>query len=182
MESFKAEWQSLGRKVSFEASSKIGDIDFKALALNIRKNKPRAVVLFHLGGMLGTMVKQIRDLGYKGPIYSTSDSNDKNMFVAGAGREKGLKYLSNSEGRKTEVEIEFSNSYRDKYKDEPTSLAKEAYDSAMILSTSLKKCDLKSTCAKEKIYELKNYLGASGIFSIENDGGVSREFVESELK
>jgi len=181
-DSFKEQWEKDQNKISLLSSSKIGETDFKSQALTIRKHNPGAVVLVHLGGMLGTAIKQIRDMGYKGMIYSTTDSNDKNMFVSARGSEKGLRYLSTDGLTKTEIEKIFENIYKENFKEQATSLSKTAYDSAVLLSTALKKCKLDSECTKQDLYHTKNYEGASGIFTIEADGGVSRELNERVLK
>ncbi len=180
-DSFKAEWERNNRNISLLSSSKIGETDFRSQALTIRKHNPGAVVLVHLGGMLGTALKQIRDMGYEGKIYSTSDSDDKNMFTSARGSEKGLMYLSTDSSTKTDAEKTFEKIYQDNFKDQPTSLSKNAYDSALLLTNALSECKLNSTCAKEKLYRIKNHQGASGVFTIEADGGVIREMNEKEL-
>jgi ABC-type branched-subunit amino acid transport system substrate-binding protein len=181
-DSFKEEWIKDQNKISLLSSSKIGETDFKTQALLIRKNNPGAVVLIHLGGMLGTAIKQIRDMGYKGIIYSTTDSNDKNMFVSARGSEKGLRYLSTDGSAKTNIEQAFERMYQENFKDQSTSLSKNAYDSAFLLTTALHECKLDSACAKDKLYKIENHQGASGVFTIETDGGVSRELNERELE
>lgn len=180
-DSFKEQWEKDQNKISLLSSSKIGDTDFKSQALMIRKHNPSAVVLIHLGGMLGTAIKQIRDIGYKGEIYSTSDSDDKNMFISARGNEKGLRYLSTDGASKTASEIQFEKIYKDNFKEPSTSLSKNAYDSAVLLSTALRKCNLNSECTKKDLYNTKNYEGASGIFTIEEDGGVRRELNQKEI-
>lgn len=47
----------------------------------------------------------------------------------------------------------------------------------MILVKSLAACNHDKTCALKKIYEIKNYPGVSGQFSIEPDGTARKDFV-----
>lgn len=179
--SFKEEWEKEGKNISLSASAKIGEVDFKTNALAIRRINPEGIILIQLGGMLGTMIKQIREIGYQGPIYSTSDSNDKNMLIASKGNEKGLTYVKTTNQNHSVSEHSFEESYQQIYESTPTSLSKEAYDSAILTSVALDECKLNSDCVKERLYEIKNYMGASGTFSIEEDGGVSRDLNEAKM-
>ena len=56
-------------------------------------------------------------------------------------------------------------------------LARHAYDATMLVATALDSCKLNEECAKDRLYQIKNYPGASGVFSIDPDGGTTREFV-----
>jgi hypothetical protein len=47
----------------------------------------------------------------------------------------------------------------------------------MLSVAALKACNSDPDCAKRYLYQVKSYVGASGTFTIEADGGTQREFV-----
>ena len=103
------------------------------------------------------------------------------LKVAGAAADR-LIFLSPRLPSSGPAVDKFRESYRKKYSAEPGILAANAYDATTITVQALRQCKLDTTCAKDRIYQIKDFPGVSGVFSITAEGGTIKDFVRKSVK
>lgn len=77
---------------------------------------------------------------------------------------------------------EFKQKYNAKHGEDPMILANNAYEATKILVKALASCKGDTKCARDKAYQIKDFPGASGIISIDPDGGAQKSFVLKTVK
>lgn len=179
---FSEEFSKLGGTVVSSFENPIGAVDFRTELLKISNSKPDVLFIAHVGAELGTALKQARQAGLTVPILGAHEAEEQSVLeVAGAAADD-LTFLSPRLPRTTTVYKKFRDHYRQKYSSEPGILASNAYDATTIVIQKLRECRLDTTCAKNKIYEIKNFPGTSGVFSITSEGGTVKDFVRKSAK
>lgn len=179
---FVERYIDIGGRIVGEESFQIGDLDYKTQLIKLKAKKPEVIFGACFGNFLGQMIKQSRDMGIDVPIYSVYETEDESVIDSGQGRTEGVRYFVTTSESKNERFKSFRERFMGKYQREPGTFSSNAYDAAMILGHSFKDCKMDKECVVEKIYEVKNYPGVSGDFSIGRDGIASKEFILKEIK
>ena len=161
---------------------KAGASDFAAELLRIKRAAPQALwVVGHLRET-GFLVRQMRALGIRLPIYSDAfgvEGDDFHAAAAGAG--EGIVYFGPDFNSQNSVAAEFISAYRARYGEEPTFYAAQAYDGVLALSEALKRCvEPSAPCARNKLMEL-DLPGATGRIKFDRNGDISKVIVSTRV-
>jgi branched-chain amino acid transport system substrate-binding protein len=145
--------------------------------VKLRAGDPDALVIVHLASTLGIAIKQARETGHTGQLFGTSDGEEASVIDQGGASAEGLQLLAPEPKEESEQMKMFQKAFVVRYGHEPHPLSRHSYDATMLATTALSECKMDRECAKERIYRVRDYQGASGSFSINSDGGTSRSFV-----
>lgn len=174
---FTQRFEELGGRVLSSDTSPIGTNDFKSELTKARRQKPDVLFAAHIGNTLGVLIKQARELGLHQQILAIYEAEDPSVLrLAGAAAE-GLLFFVPEPQKITASVAAFQTEFSGEYGHAPLILASNAYDATLLLGQILKRCNLDRECSKREIYKIKDYDGASGIFSIDADGGTTKGFV-----
>lgn len=114
--------------------------------------------------------RELRKLGYNGPKLSSLMTSEKFMLADGA-LENTISYGYES------ATPDFTERFKAKFGKEPWGIgADNAYDAVHLFARTvnfLKSDDPRSVA--EALLQVKEYPGASGVFSIDADGGIERK-------
>ncbi|WKZ57682.1 MAG: ABC transporter substrate-binding protein [Bdellovibrionota bacterium] len=174
---FTQRFEELGGKVVSTATSPIGTNDFRSDLTALRAKNPDVVLAAHIGGSLGALLRQAKQLGLKQQFLAIYEAEDPSVIEAAQGSAEGLQFFVPEPVEETAVVKRFQSAYVEKYGVRPLILASNAYDATTILARTIHECNFDRSCSKAKIYALKDYDGASGRFSIDSDGGTIKGFV-----
>lgn len=180
--SFESKFKELGGIITGKSANRIGESNFRSEITRVQAGKPDALVIAHLGGILGTAITQVRDLGFENQILVSSDAEDKSVTDFAKEKAEGIKFLTPETFDAMDTVKVFRENYVSKFKEEPTPLARHSYDATMLATNALIKCNRHTECAKDEINKTKVYHGASGEFSIDVDGGTARKFIVKTVK
>jgi branched-chain amino acid transport system substrate-binding protein len=174
---FKERFEALGGRVLVSDYSKLNDPDVRPQLLKVLYKKSDIFFAGYFGTNLGLVLRQAGQVGIKQKILGVYEAEDPSVLEVAGDYGNGLRFFI-AEAPKDHAAFEkFRAKFIDAYHYEPRILASNAYDATRIAVRALAQCTLDAECAKERIYAIRNYEGASGVFSIGADGGASKKFI-----
>ncbi len=121
------------------------DTDFQAQATNAINLKPDLVIISGLAADGGNLVRQLRELGYKGIIIGGNGLNTPNVLsVCKALCDGVLIAQAYSPEYPGEINKVFRQAYVDQYKKEPAQFTGQAFTAVQVYVEALKELDKKS--------------------------------------
>lgn len=145
--------------------------DYKSLISASIDKKTECVFIDGIGTGLGSIVKQIRESGYKGLIISTPLIKFPDVITAAGEAIKGVRYLDFAfeENSSAYNSSEFVTSYRKNYNTDPTNFAFISYEGVKLALSKMNEIkSLNSDTIISAINDVKNYEGVFGPISVYN--------------
>lgn len=168
---FVEQFQNKGGSVVERQAFQKGATDFRTELTKIKAKSPEAIFIGAVMPESALIVKQIKELGISSQII-TEDAmaTDKKFLDAIGNLSEGIIFSGSEFSRETNPE--FWDLYTERFGKNPNIFAAQSYDCLMILANIIEQnCKTgKSTCVKNEVYNVKNYLGASGLTSFDNNG------------
>lgn len=135
------------------------DTDFQTQATNTINLKPDLVIISGLAADGGNLVRQLRELGYKGLIIGGNGLNTSNIFpVCKALCDGVLIAQAYSPEHPGEINTAFRNAYRAQYKKEPPQFSAQAFTGVQVFVEALKAMDDNTKASKLPVGELRTEL------------------------
>lgn len=151
------------------------ETDFRTILLKISGKDPQGIFIgVATAKDAGIIVKQAREIGYKGTILMSVAADAKEFFEI-AGKYADNSYVSvpyfNPE---IEPAKSFNIAYKQRYGTTADAFAANSYDATMLVFKAIKKCgnSTDSRCIKDYLYSVKNYEGVGGLTSFDQNGDV----------
>ena len=164
---FDEEFTRLGGEVVVKEEPLPTQPDLRTEALRIRSAKPDAVFLTNFTQM-GAGAKQLRNLGYKGPLFAILMDDTRIETSAGA--------LDNAiYSGYPAPESSFSESFRARYHKEPGIGADTAYDTLKLYAWAITEAGTFDTGKVKSTIQSARLPGASGLIQFDEFGGVKKE-------
>jgi branched-chain amino acid transport system substrate-binding protein len=124
------------------------DTDFTAQVTSVLDDKPDLVIISGLQTDGATVVKQLRELGYKGLIIGGNGLNTTNIFpICKAHCDRLLIAQAYSPELKSEVNDTFRSMYKDKQDRDPTQLSAQSFTAVQVFVEALRAVDRKTPIA-----------------------------------
>lgn len=115
------------------------DTDFQTQATNAINLKPDLVIISGLSSDGGNLVRQLRELGYKGLIIGGNGLNTSNVLsVCKALCDGVLVAQAYSPDRAGEINTVFRTAYKNQYKKEPPQFTAQAFSAVQVYVEALK--------------------------------------------
>ncbi|MBE9207223.1 ABC transporter substrate-binding protein [Nostoc sp. LEGE 06077] len=135
------------------------DTDFQSQATNAINLKPDLVIISGLAADGGNLVRQLRELGYKGIIVGGNGLNTSNIFpVCKALCDGVLIAQAYSPEHPGEINAAFRQAYADQFKKEPPQFSAQAFAAVQVYVEALKTLDQKSKVNKLQLPALRTEL------------------------
>jgi branched-chain amino acid transport system substrate-binding protein len=135
------------------------DTDFQSQATNTIKLKPDLVIISGLASDGGNLVKQLRELGYKGLIIGGNGLNTSNLFaVCKALCDGVLIAQAYSPEQPGDINKAFRNAYLAQYKKEPPQFSAQAFTAVQVYVDALNAMDKKAKISDLPINQLRTDL------------------------
>ncbi|BAZ51363.1 ABC transporter substrate-binding protein [Nostoc ellipsosporum NOK] len=135
------------------------DTDFQSQATNAINLKPDLVIISGLAADGGNLVRQLRELGYKGLIVGGNGLNTSNIFpVCKALCDGVLIAQAYSPEQPGEINAAFRKAYTDQYKKEPPQFSAQAFAAVQVYVEALQALDKKSKVSKLQLPQLRTEL------------------------
>ena len=135
------------------------DTDFQAQATNALNLKPDLVIISGLAADGGNLVRQLRELGYKGIIVGGNGLNTPNVFsVCKALCDGVLIAQAYSPEHPGEINAIFHKTYVNQYKKEPAQFSAQSFTAVQVYVEALKALDKKTKVSTMPIDKLRTEL------------------------
>jgi branched-chain amino acid transport system substrate-binding protein len=135
------------------------DTDFQTQATNTIKVKPDLVIISGLAADGGNLVKQLRELGYKGLIIDGNGLNTSNVFaVCKALCDGVLIAQAYSPEQPGDINKAFRSAYIEQYKKEPPQFSAQAFTAVQVYVDALNALDKKTRISSLPINQLRTNL------------------------
>jgi branched-chain amino acid transport system substrate-binding protein len=157
--------ERMGRPVLFELRFADGDTDFTSQLENIRKSTADAVALWGNPKELGLIVKKMREMGMKHPVF-VCDRAVNPKFIEYAGKENAEGIVSTCQylpDMNNPTYRKFHDNYVKKYNMKPDVFAAHAYDGANLVIESIRKAGLNRARIRDLLLDLETYQGYEGV-------------------
>lgn len=135
------------------------DTDFQTQVTNTIKLKPDLVIISGLAADGGNLVKQLRELGYKGLIIGGNGLNTSNVFAVCKALCDGVMIAqAYSPEHPGEINKSFRNAYLEQYKKEPPQFSAQAFTAVQVYVDALNAVDKKTKVSSLPINQLRTEL------------------------
>jgi branched-chain amino acid transport system substrate-binding protein len=135
------------------------DTDFQAQATNALNLKPDLVIISGLAVDGGNLIKQLRELGYKGIIVGGNGLNTPNVFsICKALCDGVLVAQAYSPDYPGAINVKFHKIYKDKYKKEPAQFSAQSFTALQVYVEALRALDKKTKISTMSVEQLRTAL------------------------
>ncbi|MDB9468894.1 ABC transporter substrate-binding protein [Dolichospermum circinale CS-1225] len=135
------------------------DTDFQSQITNAMNLKPDLVIISGLAADGGNLVRQLRELGYKGLIIGGNGLNSSNILTVCKALCDGVIIAqAYSPDHANNINQKFRQSYLDQYKKEPPQFSAQAFTALQVYVEALKALDNKSKINKLPLPQLRTAL------------------------
>jgi branched-chain amino acid transport system substrate-binding protein len=135
------------------------DTDFQSQATNAINLKPDLVIISGLAADGGNLVRQLRELGYKGSIVGGNGLNTSNIFpVCKALCDGVLIAQAYSPEHPGEINSTFRKAYFDQFKKEPPQFSAQAFAAVQVFVEALQALDNKTKVNQLALPQLRTQL------------------------
>lgn len=154
----------LGHPMMFEERYNEGEEDFKMQLSNIKRSKPDAVVIWGNAKESALIVKQIRAMGMKQPIFA-SDRVVSTEFLDIAGSDaEGIVSTSPYNPDADNLKLKkFRADYIKRFNQEPDGFAAHAYDGMNLIINAIQKVGLNRVLIRDVLTDLETFQGYKGV-------------------
>ncbi len=161
-----------------------GDRDFRTQLSKIKDKQPD--IVFYPGHYQesGIILKQARELGIKSVFIGGDGSYSPELIKIAGGAAEGSYYtlMAMGYGIADEEIKRFTNSFNTKYSLEPDVYSAYAYDALKIIAEAIQRGGYSSEGIKNALYQIKDFIGVTGITSFDTFGEVNKPFYIYEVK
>ncbi|MDM9380034.1 ABC transporter substrate-binding protein [Chlorogloeopsis sp. ULAP01] len=135
------------------------DTDFQAQATNALNLKPDLVIISGLAADGGNLVRQLRELGYKGIIIGGNGLNTSNVFKVCKNFCDGVMIAqAYSPEHPGEINKAFRQAYLQQYKTEPPQFSAQAFTAVQVYIDALKSLDKKTKISTLPLNQVRTEL------------------------
>ncbi|MBD1877824.1 MULTISPECIES: ABC transporter substrate-binding protein [unclassified Coleofasciculus] len=135
------------------------DTDFQTQTTNTINLKPDLVIISGLAADGGNLVRQLRELGYKGTIVGGNGFNTSNIFnVCKVLCDGVLVAQAYSPEYSSEVNAAFRTAYLNQYKKEPPQFSAQAFAAVQVYAEALKALNQKTKISTMPLPQLRTEL------------------------
>ena len=165
VEKFNDEARRMGRQPVLEVKFERGDKDFTRQLQMLRDAKVEGVILWGEAADAGLILKQMRAMGMKQPVFGGSRiAHPPLLEIAGPAAEGLVVTAALDPTRNDPKWVAFRDAYRQKFNEEPIDYAAYAYDGMNLLITAIEKTGLNRGRIMDvfRSYQMKTYQGVAG--------------------
>lgn len=180
---FKERYESLGGTVvaaeTYEQDSK----DFRTQLTKIRAANPDALFVIPYGEG-GLILKQAREIGITAPFFGPDAIGGKAVIEQAGPVGEGLIFTEPKFDPANPKSREFVERFKAKYGEEPAFPGYTAnnYDIIYLLADAIRKGGENRDAIKEYLYNVRDYDGAGGMLTLDENGDALKEFQLTMVK
>lgn len=151
-----------------------GESDFRPYITGLLKDNPNVFVVNSYGASAGNLIRQIRELGFQGPLYASSGLaiSPDGLDVLKQSRVRGVGYFTVADPLAS-----FSEIYRQKFGVQASFFAFQAFQDVELLSNAAAQAKASSREMAEYLKHQGHFTGRFGRMTIGIDGDIVEPIV-----
>lgn len=160
------------------------EMEFRSIMRKVLPDKPEGIIIVGYGKGLGIALKRLREMGYKGKIFTgfvfqlTSDA-----AITAGDAAKGVYYPRFEFSVQSSNKIkEIESKYVEKYKSQPNDFLYIEYDTLYLIFEAIKNVGYDVEKIREYLHKGKKFNGITGEISILANGDVLSPVVMTQFK
>ncbi|XZO02877.1 MAG: ABC transporter substrate-binding protein [Microcoleus sp.] len=158
-ETFQTTVKDMGLELATVQKFLTTDTDFQSQATNAINVKPDLIIISGLAADGGNLIKQLRELGYKGVMIGGNGLNTSNIFpVCKALCDGVLIAQAYSPEYSNLINKDFRDAYRAQFKKEPPQFSAQAFTGVQVFVESLKAINSQSKVSQQPLPQLRTNL------------------------
>lgn len=179
---FADKFKSFGGKILTQESYNEKATDFRTQLAKIGELNPEAIYLPGYYQEIGKILIQIREMGLNAILLATTPIENPALIEIAGDASNDLIYTRPkfNPSDPTEAYVTFSSAFEAKYGVKPGIAAAYAYDTMGVVLYAIEHVQTKETLTgssiQEQLANIRNFNGATGVFSFDENGDVIREF------
>jgi len=182
---FKGEAKKLGLEIVIEKSFLKNETNFTTFLNEIKGANPDAIYAPVYYNAMVPIARQAKAAGIAGSMFVGGDGWHSDSLVNDAGEEMEGAYFTNhfSPDMPSPAAKTFVQKYTEKYKREPSALAAQGYDSAMLLADAIGRAKTETPEGiRDAIAETKDFQGVTGNITINAERNADKPIVIVQIK
>ena len=179
---FTRRFEALGGRVLFNLPEAPDARDFRDIVAKIKAAEPDLIVTAHFGVPLGLFFKALREAGIPAPILGDYETEDQEVLDVAGSAAEGVIFASTAQGEKTAAMTNFTRRYIRRFGQEPDLLAANSYDDIVLGVACFLKCQGDRECMGQRMHQITNYQGASGVITIKQSGATDKPAIFKMIK
>ena len=179
---FADKFKTLGGRITAEEGNPIGVNEFRTELTRIKASTPDTLFFVHVGPTMGIALKQARTLGLTQTALGPDESEQAEVIQIGQQAAEGLTIIVPEATTPSKSSEHFKRIYQQKFNSTPTLLSAHAFDATRIAAIAIKECKNDRACISSRVRSTSRFTGASGSFSISQDGSTERKYVIKQVK
>lgn len=176
---FDKKFKALGGTIAAIESYSEGDIDFRAQLTSILAQKPDGIYVPGYYTEVGLLVRQARELGFKGPLMGGDGWDSAKTVEIGGAAMNGTYYSNHYAADDPNPVIQnFIAKFKSKYNEVPDAMAVLGYDAAKLLFDAIQKAgSVEGPKVRDVLASEKGFAGVSGSITIDADRNARKRLV-----
>lgn len=164
---------TLGLPPSYVCQFDKNSYNFREIIAKSMEKRPFYFVIAGYGSSLGTLIKQLREYGFNGPIYGTPEMAYPEVLKI-VGGDLGEAYVIDFNIDYDDSSVKkFINEYKNKFGREPSMDSFIGYDGSLIFAHAYKTYkSLKLKSLRDGLLHVKDLKGLTGKLSVREDGNI----------
>lgn len=179
---FKKRFEELGGKVLNTEALPLDSTDFRSILTRYKSKNPDVIYIIDIAHRTGIVMKQARMLGLTSQYLTVDESEEANTLKVAGITAEGTILFAPEPKKMSPAQLAFHKDFQKRYGYPAKSLTTSAFDATNLVINSLIACKLGTICAKDTLYNVKDYKGLSGKISIEADGGTRKNLVRKVVE
>jgi branched-chain amino acid transport system substrate-binding protein len=181
LKNFKPGILANGRKIGAEEEFDPATGDLRPQLTRLKAKNASDILLLSTPTHTALALKEAKELGLNARFFGIA-AEGPDILSAGRAAE-GLFYPYSYDSESAEPRLRrFLENYKVLYGSLPDYTAPNAYDAAYILSDCLEKVGDNVSLVKDCLYQIKDYAGAGGTFSIDGNGDAVKQLIIKVVK
>lgn len=182
---FREEVKRLGAEIVLEKSYLKSETNYTTYIEELRAAKPEAIYAPIYYTAMIPIARQAKAAGLKGDIFTGGDGWNAEELLKDAGEEMEGAYFTNHSAPDIPwpASQAFNKAYVARYHREPSALAATGYDAAKLLADAIGRSkDGTPESIRQAIQETRNFQGATGAISIDENRNADKPVVIVQIK
>jgi len=181
---FIEEFKRLGGQIVAQEKGGRDGTDFRTQITKIKEAAPDSVYFAGYAKETVVFLRQAKELGLDRPLMTHQLIDDPDVIKRAGETADGVFFTTPKLTPETggPAVKEFFDNFKSKYGEEPQNFAPNAYDAMMLIVKAVEKYDAVSEDINKGLLDVKDYRGASGEITIDENGDVVQSMSIMRIK
>lgn len=183
--SFREEMKRLGGEIVVDKGYQKGETNFRTYLSELKAAEPEIIFVPNYYNEMVLIARQAKEVGILGSTFVGGDGWDSTNLLEGAGAELEGAHFTNQYAPDVpwESSKKFLAAYRAKYNRDPSSLAAQGYDAALVLFDAIGRAgDVTHESIRKALAETKDFQGATGAMTMDADRNANKPIVVVQIR